>query len=502
MTKGQAKLLVSEKIEKFAEKYPRLGDAISKIKNNGNETVVVFKGGSTITCVAPNDNARGYRANILIMDEYRMIKKDVIDLVLKRFLASSRSPKFLTRPEYDGFPMDEYEKNKSIYMSSAWMKNHWSWDLFSETVENMCMDDETSSNYCAVSLPYTVPLYHGILPLSTVETDLREMGENSPKWMMEMEAMFYGLSEDAFFSFDIVDNAMSLREVFIPDCNIEKGKGCKYDFSLSKIEDGEIRLLSVDVGGTGNDNTVIVGIRCVPVEYGRSDNKRYYYKKEIVFIKHLPVQHGEVTAIELKKLYNDFGASHVIMDTMGVSQVLYEGCCKQNYDKKTDTYYDAWSCINDEKLDKLKLDDKAIPVIYSVRAGASFNSEIANKLKDELSAKRVLLPISNEDAMSEFVDEIKEFDNMSVERQTAFLQTFYESYATMIELTNLEAVFKDNGLVSIEKPKGGKILRDRYTALAYGVWYACEKEKENLNRNKKKKSSFKLKYIPQDYFSK
>lgn len=66
MTKGQAKLLVSEKIEKFAEKYPNLKKEIEKIKNNGNEVVVMFKNGSTITCVAPTDNSRGFRGNILI----------------------------------------------------------------------------------------------------------------------------------------------------------------------------------------------------------------------------------------------------------------------------------------------------------------------------------------------------------------------------------------------------------------------------------------------------
>lgn len=60
--------MVTEKIEKFAQAYPRLGASIKAIKKNANEITVIFNNTSTITCVAPTENARGYRANILIID--------------------------------------------------------------------------------------------------------------------------------------------------------------------------------------------------------------------------------------------------------------------------------------------------------------------------------------------------------------------------------------------------------------------------------------------------
>lgn len=494
-SKKQSKLMVTEKIEPFSQKYPNLGKEIDKINKNGDEIVVYFKNGSKITCCTPDDRSRGMRGNLLIIDEYRMVKKEMIDTVLKRFLASNRNVKFMSLPKWDGYPIDEFEQNRQIYMSSAWLKAHWSWDKFKDTVDIMLEVDnvrDEMKQYCAISLPYTVPLYHGILPLSQLEAEFEEKGFSQVKFSMEMEGQFYGQSEDCFFLHESIDNAMSLREIFIPDFPFEKGKGCKYDFTLSKLEDGEIRIISCDVGGTGNDNTVIVGIRCIPVEYGRSGNKRYYYRKEISFIKHIPLQHSEITALELKRLYRDFQASLVIMDTMGVSQVLYEACCKQTYDEKLDEYLDAWCTCNDDNLNKIKLDKDAKHIIYSVRAGATFNNEIAIKLRDELNAGKILLPIPDVDATSEFNDEIVGFNKLSIDKQVVLLQTFYESYSTMIELTNLDAIFKDNGLVSIEKPKGGKILRDRYTALAYGIWYAFEKEKENLNKSKKKRSSLSL----------
>lgn len=489
-TKSQAKLMVSEKIEKFAEKYPRLESCISKVKNNGNETVVIFKGGSTITCVAPTDNARGYRANILIMDEYRMIKKDVIDLVLKRFLASNRSPKFLSRPEYDGFPIDEYEKNKSIYMSSAWMRNHWSWDTFSDTVENMCSDSENSSNYCSLSIPYTVPLYHGILPLSTVETDLQEMGENSPKWLMEMEAIFYGLSDSCYFPLDDIERAMSVRSVFIPDCKIKSKKKPKYDFSLEKKEDGEVRVISVDVGESGTDNTVYICIRCIPTEDGKGNNKRWYYSKEIVYIDHITASHPEIKALALKRLYDDFQADYVVMDTNGASSTLYYACNTKTVDEQRGCIYNSWTAMNDQKLDDMKIDQDAKKIIHSVRAYPQFNHECANYTREELMAGRLLLPLSNFDASSEFTEDVDGFDMLSVEESEKMLKTFYESYLLMLELTNLEAVFSDKGLVSIEKPKGGKIKRDRYSALSYGIHFCMGLQLEKLNKKTKQSYSY------------
>lgn len=492
-TKGQAKLLVSTKIEKFAEKYPNLQKEILKITKSANEIVVYFKNGSTITCCSPTDNSRGLRGNVLIVDEYRMVKKDIIDTVLKNFLTSNRSPRFLTLQKFDGFPIDSFEPNREIYMSSAWYKSHWSWNKFADTVEAMTTmnkDGTGLKNQCALSIPYTVPLYHGILPLSKVENDLDASDFSAVKWSTEMEALFWGENEKAFFKFDDVDKAMIISNAFIPNAKIDKiykGKKLVYDFMLSEKEDGEIRVISCDVAGTGSDNDVLVCIRCIPEKYGRSDNQKYYYRKEIVYIKHISVAHSEIKARILKKLRQQFQADYIVMDTMGTSSTLYEACCRVTFDPDSDTEYPAWTAINDDKLDALKMNEDAEKIIYSVRAFAQFNNDIAHTLRDELKSGKLHLLQSREEAESDFSENIDWFDDMSISEKVDMLLPFDETYMTMIELTNLEAVWSDKGLVSIEKPTGGKVKRDRYSALAYGVWYCKELEKINLNKNKKKK---------------
>ena len=51
------------------------------------------------------------------VDEFRMVSLNVINTVLKRFLTAPRQPGYLNNPKY----ADKQERNKEIYMSSAWL---------------------------------------------------------------------------------------------------------------------------------------------------------------------------------------------------------------------------------------------------------------------------------------------------------------------------------------------------------------------------------------------
>ena len=93
-----------------------LDKEIEKITTNHDNVKCIFKNTSVISIVASNDGARSGRGNILIADEYRMIKETVINTVLKQFLTAPRRPGFMDLPEYEDYPV---ESNKTIYLSSA-----------------------------------------------------------------------------------------------------------------------------------------------------------------------------------------------------------------------------------------------------------------------------------------------------------------------------------------------------------------------------------------------
>ena len=126
-TRGQS-INILEKIQtELMPASPNLRNEIdmSNTKFTGQDAKIMFKNTSYIKVVTASDNARSNRANILIVDEFRMVKKDTIDTVLKKFLTSRRMPPYkeLTLEERKA----EYAKepNKSCFLSSAYFKDHW-----------------------------------------------------------------------------------------------------------------------------------------------------------------------------------------------------------------------------------------------------------------------------------------------------------------------------------------------------------------------------------------
>ena len=124
-TRGQS-INVLEKIQtELRPCSPELCNEIDdkQTKINATNAQIVFKNGSFIKVVTASDNARGNRANILLIDEYRMVSKDIIDTILRKFLTNPRPPGYLNNPAYKHLA----ERNKTLYLSSAYFKDHWSY---------------------------------------------------------------------------------------------------------------------------------------------------------------------------------------------------------------------------------------------------------------------------------------------------------------------------------------------------------------------------------------
>lgn len=160
--KKQARLIITEKIEKdFMVNYPNIAREIKTIRNSANETTVFFHNGSTIEAVTSNDNSRGYRGNILILEEFRMIVKETLDTVLIPFLNVNRQPPYLKKEEYEHLS----EENIEIYISSAFFESHWMWkamqsarDAMIKGVDNMFF-----------AMDYLLPLHHGLLSKKRID---------------------------------------------------------------------------------------------------------------------------------------------------------------------------------------------------------------------------------------------------------------------------------------------------------------------------------------------
>ena len=166
--RSQSINILDEKIMK--ELYPNsplLRAEIKEVNINNQRAEIIFKNGSYIKVVTATDSSRGSRCTLLVCDEYRLLPKDVIDLILKKFLNIVRHPGYLNKPEYSHLA----ERNKEFYLSSAWFQNHWSYEKCKDFFVNMM--DQNKKYFC-VSFPYQTSIMSGLLLKEAVEDEMSE----------------------------------------------------------------------------------------------------------------------------------------------------------------------------------------------------------------------------------------------------------------------------------------------------------------------------------------
>lgn len=467
-TKGQAKLIVTQKIVKELMKSDAIAREIKEVKTSTNEASVLFWNGSTIECVVSNDNARGYRSNMLVLDEYRMIKKDILDSVLRKFNAAPRKPPFMFKDEYKDV---KPEQNKELYISSAWFKSSWAYEKFISYRNAMCK----GKSYFCCDLPYTVPLEHGLLTEEAVENIRSEEDMDEISWDMEMNGKWYGESSTAFFKSNELNPLRTLTRAFYQPTDLEYSqlKG-KIKCNIPKIQD-EIRIIGADIAlaaGKENDNSVYTLLRMLPDGEG--------YRREIVHIEAHNGVNSEKQCIKLKQLFYDFEADYIIIDSQGVGISVFNELQKTQYDSDRDIDYEAFTCFNEDKTVDKQLSRNALPVIYSLKVtNAQMNHEITMGLKDSILKRKIKFLLNNSEAKDMFIENNNKLIKDGLE-QSRLLKPYLQTTLLVNEMINLEYTI-NSGCVRVHEK--GNARKDRYSSLAYANYLANIIEKEE---NKKR----------------
>lgn len=473
-TKKQASLIISEKILSLQKTNKAIDDEILYIKTGMNDTSVHFKNGSKIEAVTSNDNARGYRGNILILDEFRLIDRSVVDDVLKPFLNVMRQPEFQKRPEYRRYPK---EQNKTIYISSAWYKSHWSWDSFKDTVKDM-MDMKKSF---AVANTYVLSIFEGLLNPEQARDDKAKYDKS--KWLMEYEAEFVGENDHSYFKMRDIEKNRTISNAFVPPRtedvieNNLKPRPKNLSTVPRQDTDSEIRIVSLDVALMGgnqnvrNDSAAFTCMRLSPDKDG--------YRRDILYLETIKRNiSSEDLAIRGKQLFYDFEADYFVLDSAGIGTAVLESLCGLLHDKDRDVEYEGWSIIDNEEENE-RLNATGHPIIVSYKADARFNSEIAVNLKKSFEQKRLRLPVDDIKQRETLIDK-GGFLEKDVYEQHRLLYPYLQATALMNELVALEYTTRRGYIVVKEV---GKTTKDRYSSLAYCNYYASELEKDLLREN-------------------
>lgn len=456
-TKSQS-IEVLEKIADMRLNSPNLAREIDELKTGANDARVTFKNGSWIRCVTASNNSRSKRANLIVVDEFRMVDKNIIDSVLRKFMTAPRSPKYLENPEYKHLQ----ERNKEMYLTSCWFKHHYSWDKVNAFFDSMT----DCKSYFLCSLPYQIAIKEGLLMREQVEDEMSESDFNPVSWLMEMESMFYGESEKAFFKYIDLEKNRVLPKAIYPKSFYQNLRS--KDFKFVEKENGEIRLISCDISGMGstkgnNDASVFTVIRLLPNKSGVT------YDKQICYMESLEGGHSQTQSLHIRRLYEQFDCDYIVVDTHSFGLSIFDNLATNIYDKEFDIEYEALSCINDEEMAKRCFVDTAPKVIYSIKANAQLNNDMHVYVRDDLKRGKIRLLV-NDIESREVLSNIKGYSDLPLEEQIDFQMPYVQTTFLINEMINLEKVSEDGQLIKLKEPSTKR--KDRYSALGYGIYVA------------------------------
>jgi len=470
-TLKQAKLIVSEKIEKeLMPVSPNLRAEIKSIKTRGDDIEVLFRNESSIVVVVGNDNARGYRSTILILEECRMIKKFIIDSVLSKFQHVRNAP-YKDLPEYKDI---EPEESKTIYISSAWYRSHWMWKTIRDTAQQVA---HGNMRYSLLAFDYVITLYHKIKTRNQLIKDKRR--DDPTTWLIESENIMVGENENAYFDYEMLAAAQTIQQPPIYPRKdsynqIKRGETLKH-------QDGEIRILSCDmafVDKKNNDNSVFSVIRLLPEYF---ENGSMAYQKHVVYMEHI---HGGDTmeqAKRIKTVFFDTGCDYVVLDMRNGGVAVYDMLARPTYDESSQTEMPAFKCMNDENTANRVRVEGAMEVLFAVNASSRINSEIAQVTRREFVEHRMHLLAQYDVAVDDILPKVKGYaDAIDLDTQMFYEGPFIETRALINEMISLTYDrMPDTGIIRISEQ--GNNTKDRYTSVSYGVYFASLLEHDFLS---------------------
>ena len=475
-TRGQAFQIIEKIQTDLVPISPELKEEIDwkASRFNGTQAIVFFKNGSFIKVVTSGESARGNRAHVLILDEFRLIDKDTIDTILRKFLSSPRSPIYSELTEEERKAQKEKEQLQTLYFSSGYYQDHWSYAKSADTFVRML----SGRKEFIAGIPWQLAVEEGLLRMDDVEAQMSEADYNEIKWAMEMDAVFWGAGDGSFFEYDSVSKNRHIKYPMLPESLSEKLAGSK-NAQLVRIppkQPGEIRLLSADIAlmsskKHANDATAIFINQMMPTKSRR-------YTNNIVYTETMEGIRGEDQALVIRKLYDEFDCDYIVLDTQGVGMSVYESLSKDLVDPDSGEQYPALSCCNDPAMAERCTAINAPKVIWSIKASSQMNNDCAVLLRDGFRSGRIRLLI-NEYEAEEALGEISGYGKLNPQEKLKLQMPYINTTLLIDELVRLQHD-ESGGRVKISEKAG--MRKDRYSSLAYNYYVAIQLENKMSKR--------------------
>lgn len=453
-TKTQSAKVTQEKVEEIWRDYPLLEKEVQKSYFAKDYTKIKFKNGSTLDTITAGESSRGLRANGLsfeeIVDEARL-DRDTINEVLLPILAQPRMVSRLGKSPY------EHSKTES-WVTTAGTKQSFAYEKFNNLLEDM----RVSKPSMLLVTSYEMGTYFGTLDEEDVLGKYSDPSYSPLSFDREYRSVFTGASERSLIESGVMSDLRVLSE---PETHASaedrKNRDIKY-------------VLSYDVARSSNSanaNSALSVVKCI----ARGDGT---YQKKLVNLFTMEGTHFKSQAKFLKQKVNEFNASVLIVDHNGLGRGLTDELV-QEIDENP-----PYAVLNDDSYDQYKRPN-SIPMLFLFNASSAKtkNVNVINNFMTVFANHDIQLLKSVAGYRSELTDaQRKKFD-----KEPDALLPFVQTDLLEDEIMNLEYVQRGNTTTIQEI--SGKIQKDRYSALAYALYWIYLQETEDKKKMGKKKAN-------------
>ena len=462
----QAKETISKITDDFMHHSPLLCSEIKRWSTGQNDAGIWFHNGSYIICKVAAESSRGARANVLIIDESRMVEKDVIDTVLTPMLNAPRSPGYLNNPKYANLQ----EVGSKYFLTSAWYCQSQLYDQLKDYTARML----NGQKVFACDLPYQASIQAGLLMRETIENEMMEQSFNPITFMMEYEGKFYGSSADALFNFEILNSRRNLSEGLR---NLDFYKTTNITMPRKQIN--ENRVLSLDIALLAsrkhkNDASCFVLSQVI------AQNDTDYISN----ISYIETQEGLVTeelGLMTMRYFYQYDCDYLAIDANGVGQGVLDYIMADRYDPVYGCQYKAMTTINNDDLAvRCKVRD-ANKCVYAIKANAKMNNDMCLSLRSAFQNGYINLLINELDMDDKWTKQIKGYTKLSDDMKNRLKAPYYQTTFLIDELINLDHEVSNN-LIKVKEKSG--MRKDRYSSLEYNYYVV-----DQIRLQKKKRTS-------------
>lgn len=477
-----------KKIYEIKELSPMIEKELSSISISTDKGLIEFVNKASIEAVVCSDNARGRRANILIMDESNQMNEKIINKTLVPFLTkNNRGQRWASNPKYRNEVLREH--NSKIYLTSIGYKDEWSYRDF----ESYCkFISEGIDGYFALSLPYQFGVEHDIILKSFITTSLRENTSAIADFSQEYEVIPSGESETAMFKFDELNSTRTLHVPLVAPTDdefLEVRGNCRQLPYYKPKDRSEIRVAVMDVavsGGRKNDLSVIMIFRCF--------ENIEYYDKEISYIEVMDGKNLDEQVLRLKQVFYDLECDYCVIDAGGAIGIqAVNECGKITKDHIRGKRYPGWKTMNKvDKFDMRIADINAEPVLYPIQvsgAGApqlQYNMLVVSQLNFQRG--QISMLVSEE----EIIDELNKLYKYTLlktsqnpfdkNRADNLICSFANTTELISEAIKTKITKTPSGKFTFDEGKGRK---DRVITMLYGLYFIDLLEEDLIQLNRR-----------------